>query len=372
LRRVDLPGAAHLVLDSGVRFLDPAPAVFEAMLEGWQRQQTSRFLQQKGTIAPRVRLVRRFAEFTNQYPWQWTPAELEAFTAHLISQEHPAVQSTIRSYHGALRMFCEFLTDGRYGWLSECEQRFGQAPVQIAHEWNTVEHVAEYEGQPGRRALTYDEVQALFDAADGRVDQIRSRGRKGAFAALRDAAILKAIYAFGLRRREAARLDTVDFRHNPRATQYGTFGSVQVRYGKASKGSPPKRRTVLTVPEMDWIVEILTEWCEEIRPLFLPGAHPALWVTERRSRISLRSVNDTFRDARREAGLPTELDVHALRHSYVTHLLEFGYPALFVQQQAGHAWGSTTALYTSVSDEFRNRLLEDSLRSHAELWTETP
>lgn len=101
MRRVDLPGAAHLELDSGVRFLDPAPAVFEAMLEGWQRQQTSRFLQQKGTIAPRVRLVRRFAEFTNQYPWQWTPAELEAFTADLTSGEHPG-----RAVHDPLLSRC--------------------------------------------------------------------------------------------------------------------------------------------------------------------------------------------------------------------------------------------------------------------------
>lgn len=133
-RQVDLPGAAHLVLDSGVRYLDPAPAVFEAMLEGWTRQQKSRFLSDAGTITPRVRLVRRFAEFTNQYPWEWTPSELEAFTGELVSGVHPAVQSTIRSYHGALRMFCEFVTDARYGWLAECEQRFGQFPVQIAHE----------------------------------------------------------------------------------------------------------------------------------------------------------------------------------------------------------------------------------------------
>jgi integrase/recombinase XerD len=28
----DLPGAAHLVLADGVVYLDPAPAVFEAML----------------------------------------------------------------------------------------------------------------------------------------------------------------------------------------------------------------------------------------------------------------------------------------------------------------------------------------------------
>ncbi|MGC1733393.1 MAG: site-specific integrase, partial [Pseudonocardiaceae bacterium] len=104
-------------------------------------------------------------------------------------------------------------------------EQFGSAPQQILHEWNTVAHVTDYEGQPGRRPLTYDEVQALFDAADGRVDEIRRRGRKGVLAALRDAALLKTIYAFGLRRREAARLDTVDFRRNPRAARYGRFGS---------------------------------------------------------------------------------------------------------------------------------------------------
>ncbi len=46
-------------------------------------------------------------------------------------------------------------------------------------------------------------VQELFDAADGRVEAIRARGRKGAVAALRDAVRLKTIYAYGLRRREA-------------------------------------------------------------------------------------------------------------------------------------------------------------------------
>lgn len=27
----------------------------------------------------------------------------------------------------------------------------------------------------------------------------------------------------------------------------------------------------------------LQQWTEEVRPLFSPGAYPALWVTERRS-----------------------------------------------------------------------------------------
>ncbi|MGI8446205.1 MAG: hypothetical protein ACR2MP_03250 [Streptosporangiaceae bacterium] len=72
-------------------------------------------------------------------------------------------------------------------------------------------------------------MQALFDAADARVGQIRARGRKGPLAALRDAALIKTVYAYGLRRREAARLDVADLRRNPRAAGYGVFGSVQVR-----------------------------------------------------------------------------------------------------------------------------------------------
>ncbi|MDN5751013.1 MAG: hypothetical protein L0H64_21310 [Pseudonocardia sp.] len=37
--------------------------------------------------------------------------------------------------------------------------------------------------------------------------------------------------------------------------------------------------------------------------------------------------------------------------------IEDGVDPLFVQQQVGHRWGSTTALYTSVSSAFRTRTL---------------
>ncbi|MFE2874198.1 hypothetical protein ACFXG6_07545 [Streptomyces roseus] len=40
----ELPGSVRLVLPQGVVHLDPEPAVFDAMLEGWARQQRSRFL----------------------------------------------------------------------------------------------------------------------------------------------------------------------------------------------------------------------------------------------------------------------------------------------------------------------------------------
>lgn len=358
----EAPGSARLVLADNVIHLDPAPAVFEAMLEGWRRQQSARFLKTSMTIAPRLRLIRRLWNFTGLYPWQWTPADGEAFIDDMRGGESPIVASTARTYEVAISLFLEYLLDSRYGWVQVCEERFGDTPQQVFHEGNSVLHKLDYEGDPRRRPLTYDEVQALFDAADARPGTISGRGRKGALCAARDAAVLKTVYAFGLRRRETSRVDLADLRRNRKAPQFGDFGTVMVRYGKAPKGSPPKRRTVLLVPEMDWVVDTLADWVSQMRPRFAPGSHPALWVTERVGRLSPRSINEAFVAARDDAGLDPSLDLHCLRHSYITHLTEFGYPARFVQEQVGHAYGSTTAIYMGVSNEYRNKLLEAALK----------
>ncbi|MWA08110.1 tyrosine-type recombinase/integrase [Streptomyces sp. BA2] len=339
--------------------------MFDAMLQGWEQQQRARLLARK-TIEDRLSLVRRFALFAATYPWEWTPEDVEAYFSHRLSGPAPLAHSTVRGQQGDLQMFCAFITDGRYGWASACEEAFGQFPVQVCHDWNTADHVAEFEGSPERRALTYDELQALFDAADDRVEQARKRRRKGVLAAWRDAVMIKQVYAYGTRRRETSKLDLPDLRRNPRAKSYGRFGALEVRFGKASRGSPPKRRTVLTVPEVDWVVPVLEEWVDVVRSGFSPGRHPALWVSERRGRLGVRRLDEVFTLIREHAGLPPELELHCLRHTYITHLIEFGYPERFVQEQVGHAYASTTALYTWVSDEYRNRLMEASLRRRME------
>jgi site-specific recombinase XerD len=148
-------------------------------------------------------------------------------------------------------------------------------------------------------------------------------------------------------------LDLADLRRAPKAPQHRQYGSLLARYGKASRGNPPKRRTVLTAPEMDWIVDVLDQWITEIRPLFSPGKHPALFVTERAGRMSLRGLNVAFSQASEAAGLAPELDLNSLRHSYVTHLVEFDYPERFVQDQVGHAYASTAAIYTNLGNCIR-------------------
>ena len=354
------PGSAQLLLVPGVVHLNEPAAVFEAMVTGWSRQQFSRQLGDH-TVVSRERLIRRFQGFCESYPWEWMPGDVEDFTVSLTSGQGRLALSTIRGYHLALRMFCEYITDSRYEWPTQCHDRFGQVPSQICNEWNTAQHLNDYEGRPERRPLTYRELEDLFDWLDDRVDQIARSGRKGALAGLRDATMLKTTYAFGLRRNELARLDVADLRPNPHMRDWGTYGSVHVRYGKAVAGSLPRRRTVLAVPEFDWAITGLKQWVEEALPLYEADKHPALWLTERRTRVKVRQIDDLFATARSEIGLDGHLSLHCLRHSYVTHLIEHGYPERFVTEQVGHTYASTTAIYTSVSNDFKNKTLQAAL-----------
>ncbi|MEU2042692.1 tyrosine-type recombinase/integrase [Nocardia niwae] len=357
-----IPGSAGLILVEGVRHLDEAAAVFEGMLTGWENQQRSRILQ-TSTIKPRIALIRRFHNFAESYPWTWTASDVEDFTVSLTSDSGGRLApSTIRGYHLVLRMFCDYLVDPRYEWVRQCRDRFGQIPSQICHEWNTAAHLNDYEGRPGRRPLSYNELQQLFDYLDERVEVIAGSGRKGALAALRDAQMIKTAYAYGLRRNELCRLDLVDLRPNPHMPEWGTYGSLHVRYGKATRGSTPQRRTVMTVPEFDWVLAGMRQWVERARPILKPGDHPALWVTERLTRVHGSYLEKRFSMVRAGAGLPKELTLHCLRHSYVTHLVEFGYPERFVQEQVGHRYASTTAIYASVSNDFKKQTLRTALK----------
>jgi len=351
------PGAAGLHLAAGLGLLRPEEQAFTAMLDGWAAQQAARRLA-AGTVGARRRAVAAFAAHAGSFPWSWTAQLADEWFTDLRAVRGLRA-STLRSYQEALRLFCGYVTDPAYGWPGLCEQRFGTHPVQVCHEWNTAVHVQDAEADPRKRAFTRDELQALFDHADDQVSVIRAAGRKGWLAAFRDAALFKVAYGFGLRRAETAMLDVGDFGPNPHAPEFGELGVCYVRYGKAMKGSPPRRRSVLTV--WPWVAEVLAEWTTVIRPLHQLEGNPALWPTERAPRISVHQIDHRFAACRAALGLGEGLDFHSLRRSYVTHLIEDGWDPLFVQQQAGHRHASTTAIYTCVSSDFRTRTLRRAL-----------
>ncbi|WOO98328.1 site-specific integrase [Micrococcus terreus] len=357
-------GMVPVVLGSGMSVLNEAETVWVAMLDGWAAQQFARNLA-PGTVEGRRSTVVRFRVFAEAYPWQWTAGTVDEFFLELRGLKG-AARSTVLGYQNALRMFLEYLTDPAYGWGEVCWEPFGEHPAQVFHEWNTARHAQDTVATPGKCPYTRDELEDLFDCADERVVRIRRSGAKGWIPAFRTATIMKAAYAWGLRRNEVRCLDLVDLAANPQARQFSDAGIIYVRHGKAMRGSPPKRRSVLTVPEFGWAVECLQQWTDRVRPRYAPAGSTWLWPSERGpAAITADSLSRAFNEVKREAGLDEDLDFHSLRRSYVTHLVEIGYDAFFIQQQVGHEHASTTSIYTGLSPDYRARVVDRTIHRMA-------
>ena len=353
---VDEAGRVRLVRSA--RLLHPEEHAVQEMLAGWRNQQLSRNLQ-IATVDQRVRYVRRFLEAVNEYPWRWTPALVDEYFGDQRSVGRVA-HSTLRAHQAALRHFTAYITSSEYGWIEVCQELFGTHPVQVFFEWNTAVHVEEFEGRPAKRPYTRRELQQLFDHADDEVERIAGAGRKGWQAAYRDAVMLKIAYAYGLRFNELRHLQKVDLAANPHARQFGKFGVCKVRYGKSRKGSPFKPRSVLTV--FDWTPGVLADWLTNGRQ----DEGLDLFPSERDGLVTESTLIRRLRRYCDQLGFPDGLDLHSLRRSYATHLLEDGWDPRFVQFQMGHEYASTTGIYQFVSDDFRASTLRAALNRTVE------
>lgn len=81
-----------LLRQPGVVPLHEDAAVFSGMLDGFSRQQASRGLATQ-TIQMRRWQVERFQRFTDTYPWEWLPGDVEDFTTNLFSSSKPLSRS---------------------------------------------------------------------------------------------------------------------------------------------------------------------------------------------------------------------------------------------------------------------------------------
>jgi integrase/recombinase XerC len=167
------------------------------------------------------------------------------------------------------------------------------------------------------------------------------------------------VYGWGLCRTETSKLDVADCGRNPAAPEFGRYGMLHVRYGKAVRGQPPRRRNVPSV--MGWAVDAVADYVENIRPRSGWEDHPALWVTERGGRVKAAEINARFVAYRDALGLPGALSPHSLRHSWVTHLTEQGVDRRFIQEAVGRRRDTSTAIYAHVSGDFINTALRKAL-----------
>lgn len=85
----ELPGFIPQILRrEDVSLLRADEAVFGAMIDGWRGPDAGPRLD-VNTIKARGRLIPRFVEFTNAYPWRWRPIDVDQFPADLRGPKKP-------------------------------------------------------------------------------------------------------------------------------------------------------------------------------------------------------------------------------------------------------------------------------------------
>ena len=118
-----------------------------------------------------------------------------------------------------------------------------------------------------------------------------------------------------------------------------------------SKGR--KDRNVMLSPEM---LDLLRQWWK-VRPSRYDADTPVqerwLFPGAKGRRvgkpITTRHLNRLFHEAAEAAGIKKSVTLHALRHSFATHLLERGTDIRIIQALLGHDKLETTARYTRVA-----------------------
>jgi site-specific recombinase XerD len=240
--------------------------------------------------------VRGLAKHYMRSPDQLDEEEVRGFFLHLIN-ERKAAPSTVRIYlYGIKFLFTKTL------------QR----------QWASLDLVRPAKRKKLPVVLSQAEVRTILGAI--RTPLVRMA--------------LRLTYVCGLRISEAAKMSLADIDWERRL--------VWVRAGKGGKD-----RSIPLSPKM---LEALRDYRQRqrCRTWLFPGKSG--------KSISISALQRAFGDAVRQSGVEKRASVHTLRHSFATHLLEYGVDLRIIQDLLGHQCLQTTTIYTHLTAGVMARL----------------
>ena len=167
--------------------------------------------------------------------------------------------------------------------------------------------------------LNHKECKALFSAPE----------------LLKHRVLLSFIYSAGLRAREVSRMKLSD-------VDSGRM-MIHIRQSKYNKDR--------YVPLSPLMLEGLRKYYYACRPInyLFNGNEPG-------SPLSVRGMQWVLRAAVKKCNLQKGITLHTLRHSYATHLLEFGMDIVTIKELLGHGSIDTTLVYLHVARPNRSNL----------------
>ncbi len=150
-------------------------------------------------------------------------------------------------------------------------------------------------------------------------------------AAIRDRAIMEALYSSGLRVSELVGLNWRDIDEDT--------GMLTVRGGKGNKDR--------VVPIGEPAMQALAAWRRAMPVAWEPDG-PVI-TNLRGGRLTTRSVEKLLANRLVRAGVASSITPHGLRHCFATHMLGNGADLRSIQEMLGHTSLATTQRYTHVT-----------------------
>ncbi len=189
------------------------------------------------------------------------------------------------------------------------------------------------------KSLSVEEVNKLLNINPNNAYEYRNK------------AMLELLYATGLRVSELINLKIHDVNINM---------SIVRCIGKGNKER--------IIPIGDMAIESIKVYYNNYRHQLIKNKiNDYLFVNNRGQRMTRQGFYKILRKTAKEQGIHKEFSPHTLRHSFATHLLEFGADLRSIQEMLGHSDISTTQIYTHIGndlirknyDEFHPRSKKD-------------